>query len=368
MRAKIKKSFFNILVIILCTIIIIYLIINPDKCIKSALYGAKLFVYNVFPTMFPFVILCNIMMDYGGVYIYSKLFGKVLCKILRLPYNCSIVLIASALCGYPIGAKYSCDLYEKKYISFNDAKRLLNIATNCSPLFIVGTIGSSLLHSTYYGYLLLFSSYFSCFVMSLILKKDKSTSSNLTSQNYNTNINISTSIGQSLKNSVENAISSCTLVGGFIVLFSVVISAIKNTAFFYAVNNYGILSSILLGMIEMTNGCGLVASTSIDIPIKLMLFSFLTSFGGLSVLAQVLSFTYKHDFPPISYSISKFLQGIIASITILILYKVCEIKIYTSSNILSLPSFPPNTSIYLLIAVFIIPFILYKTVKFIISF
>lgn len=69
----------NIIITFLCSILIIYIIIAPRFCIEATLSGAKLFFYKVFPSLFPFLILTNIIINYGGVHVYSKIFGKILC-------------------------------------------------------------------------------------------------------------------------------------------------------------------------------------------------------------------------------------------------------------------------------------------------
>ena len=360
-----KNEITSIIVTILCSLIILSLIVNPSNCINNALNGAKLFVYKVFPTMFPFTILLNIIISYDGIYIYSKVFGRLLCKPLKLPSKCSIVLIISFLCGYPMGAQYCCELLEKKDIDFNTASRLINIATNCSPLFLVGTIGESMLGSSQYGYILLASSYISCLIMGLIIP-----SNNIIKETETIDKHIfkKQNIGKVLKNSVENSIASSFLVLGFITIFSVLLGLIKTTAIFSAINQNTIIGSLLLGSIEMTNGCNFVSISSLNIEIKLMLFSFFTSFGGLCVIAQTYAYTNKYNFSPYKYISRKIFQGIIASFITLILFIISNYGIFTiNQGTYSLFS-SSNTLILLLVLISIFPFILYKGIKFIQSF
>lgn len=320
-------------------------------------------MYKVFPTMFPFVVLTNIIVDYGGVYIYAKIFGGILCGIMRLPKNCSIVIIISALCGYPLGGKYCAELYEDKQIDFSTAERLLNIASNCSPLFIVGTIGSSMLNSPTYGYLLLASNYISCIIMSFLIQptKNQFTHKNIFPVNMK-KINL----GESIKKSVENSISSCSLVGGFIIMFSVILSRLDSAFFSHLIKQNKIIGSTIIGVIEMTNGCNIVHLSTIDILLKLMLFSFFTSFGGLCVMSQVYAFTYKYKFKMIPYLFRKAIQGLICAATTLILY-----TFYNHFAILTISSksyTPLNINFVFIIFLFICPFVIYKIIKLIESF
>lgn len=360
-----KNEITSIVITILCSFIIFSLIVNPSNCINNALNGAKLFAYKVFPTMFPFTILLNIIIAYDGIYIYSKVFGKLLCKPLRLPSKCSIVLIISFFCGYPMGSQYCCELLEKKDIDFNTASRLINIATNCSPLFLVGTIGESMLGSSEYGYMLLISSYAACFIMGLIIPYNNIIKETKTLKKH---IFKKQNVGKVLKNSVENSISSSLLVLGFVTIFSVLLGIIKNTAIFSAVNHSTVLGSLLLGSIEMTNGCNLVSISSLNIELKLMLFSFFTSFGGLCVIAQTYAYTNKYNFSLLRYIYRKMFQGIIASCITLILFRISNYGIFTINQGAYSPFTSSNTLILLLILISIFPFIIYKSIKFIESF
>ena len=106
-----KNTNKSLLLTIILSGLIIYIILNPKNSINFTIEGTKLFFYSVFPSLFPFLVIVNLIFTFGGVEIYSRLFGKLICKPLRLPSQCSIVLLASTFCGYPLGARYASQLY-----------------------------------------------------------------------------------------------------------------------------------------------------------------------------------------------------------------------------------------------------------------
>lgn len=349
-----KNDFINTAVTVLGSLFILLLIAYPDVCMKNAINGAALFFYKVFPTTFPFLVVVNIIIHYDGVFIYSKLLGRFLCKPMRLSNNCSIALIVSMLCGYPLGAKYSCDLYENSEVDYKTFLRLINIASNCSPLFIVGTIGASMLKSPICGYILLAASYISCFIMGLILpgnSADKPSEPKLKKTLKSQNL------GEVLKNSVEDAVESCILVFGFIVIYSVILGLIKNTTAFTVVNRNKFIGTLLLGMVEITNGCNTACTTDLDTVIKLALLSFFTSFSGLCVISQAFAYISKYSVPIFKYVYRKFLQGIISSVITVILFKLNTYSIYTISGQHAANNFSIIPVIFMLL---IVPFVLYK--------
>lgn len=346
----------NILITTICSIIVVFIILSPEICLKFSINGAKLFFYNVFPYVFPFMILSNLIIYYNGVEIYSKFLG-ILCKPQKLPKNTAIVLAISALCGYPLGAKYSCDLYEEGVIDFNTFERIINIASNAGPLFIVGAVGTSMLGNKYSGYILLASCYLSCILMGILLPYKASSTHVPTKKKSNTRKE--NNLGIFIKKSVENALQVSIQLMGFIVFFSVLIGILKNSFLFKNIQN-PMVKSIILGCIEMTNGCSIISTSETSFELKMILTSFLMCFGGFCVISQIYSFIGKYEISPTKFILRKLIQGVLGSFICFILINVFpkqEIK-YTFNFQLSKYNF---ILYYIsLIIIFIIPILLSK--------
>ena len=346
----------NLSMTIICSLIILQIILAPKICIYYTLSGAKLFFNAVFPSLFPFLVVINIIISYDGILIYSKLLGNIICKPLKLPKECSFALLVSVLCGYPLGARYACDLYDKKIIDSSTCERLLNIASNASPLFIIGSVGASMMSDAKIGYILLLSNILSCMFMGFVIPaknfpfKIKNTAVTFSKSEINNR-----NIGLILKSGIEDAIKNSLNIGGFIVIFSVITGIIKDNVIFHIVlNKFSLITNsagnfiegLSLGMIEMTNGCYLISSSNSNLYVKLPVLSFLIAFSGLSIISQVYSYTYKYAISMKKYIARKFIQGIISSILTIALYYIFlqttsiftfnTTGIYNSSNLYSL--------------------------------
>lgn len=313
---NIKK---NYVICFFISIVIVLFFVNLDVSISAALAGAKLWFKAMLPTLFPFLVICNLLISYDGITVYSKILGPLLCKPLGLSKSCSFPLAASFLCGYPLGAKYCTDIYELGYIDRKEYIRLLNVASNCGPLFIVGSVALAMLGNAKLGYILLIANYLSLIIIGFITKT-KASSSSLESKMPTIKIK---NFGVAFKEAIDNALTTTLTVGGFIILFSVVIAIIKNNAQISIVFNNieslinlpkDSLYALFLGSIEITNGCNILANSSLTLPFKLSIISFLCSFSGLSIIAQVTSFTSKHDVPTARYMLLKLVQGIVSFI------------------------------------------------------
>ncbi|WP_461204461.1 sporulation integral membrane protein YlbJ [Clostridium sp. DL1XJH146] len=327
-----NSNYNNFIITLMCSFLLISIISNPENSIKAAYDGTILFFQSVFVSLFPFMIIINIMISYGGVDIYSKLLGKIICTPLRLPTCSTIVIIISMLCGYPLGAKYAVNLYENKAIDYNTCERLVTIASNPSPLFVIGVLGVKLFQNKYIGYLLLFSCYMTSVIMSFIIPpKTKLNDPKLC---HYTEIK-SNNFGYVLKNSINGAISSSLNIGGFIIVFSVLISIIKNNTIidivlkyishFININSTSLKAYILIP-IELTNGCSIVNTMNILSNTKLCFISFILGFSTFSIIAQVFSFTGKLNYSFKKYILTKFIHGTICSLVTYIVMQIFNLK------------------------------------------
>ena len=332
---KIKGIIFSLFL----TLTVIYFIVNPKLSMEASLAGAKLFFYSVLPTMFPFMVICNMIINLDGIKLYSKILGPILCKPLGLSYPCSFALVASFLCGYPLGAKYSTDLYKKELIPHDEFVRLLNIASNIGPLFLLGAVGTSMLGNSTLGYLLLIPSYLSAIIMGIITKNKKREKKLSLSKEVITENKSTFNIGEVIKKSIEDASLNILVLCGYVIMFSVIISMLKTL--FISTGTLTNLSSMLnippdifnglfLGSIEVTNGCNIIASSNLSLFSKLLLLSFLSSFGGLSIIMQTSSFFYKENVSIIKYFLFKVLQGIIAFVLMFFVYMIFKNNIAVS--------------------------------------
>lgn len=357
----------NVFITIICSLIIVQIILAPKVCIDGAVTGALLFFYKVFPSLFSFLVVSNIILCYDGVYIYSKLLGNIICKPLRLPNSCSFVLIISVLCGYPLGAKYACDLYERNIIDLETCERLLNIASNSSPLFVLGSVGISMLNSSYIGYIMLLSNMLSCIAMGFLIPAKKICTKNVSIQNHTyANMNI----GNVLKNSVENSVKTCLSIGGFVTIFSVVNNIFKSNYMFNELISkvshiFGISSKIVeavtLGVIEMTNGCSLISASDAPLTWKIAIVSFIFTFSGLSIISQVYSFTYKFNISIKKYTIRKVFQGLVCSVISVLLYNLYSYRLY-EETFLSYYTNTGNLGVLFIftLVILILPWLLFK--------
>ncbi|MGL5416636.1 MAG: sporulation integral membrane protein YlbJ [Clostridium sp.] len=315
--------------------------------IKTSLDGIKQGFYlcfnSIVPSIFSFSVICNLLITFDGISIYSKILGPLICKPLRLTPNCSFILIASFLCGYPLGAKYATEAYANNSISKPEYSRILNLASNASPIFIIGVLGISILGNIKYGYILLLSSFFSILFLSFLIKPNITVHKTLVPKKKAT-----PKFGIAIQSAIENGIKTTLNVCGYVVLFSLVLSILKELSFisffFSSIETFlslpkNLLYGIFLGSIEMTNGCNLISNINLSIHLKLSIISFFICFGGVSIFFQVTSF-FKSEVSTLKYFTFKLIQGVISFIITFFLSNIFLSSIETSASNFSFTSSP----------------------------
>lgn len=134
-------------------------------------------------------------------------------------------------------------------------------------------------------------------------------------------------LGEILSKSISSAISNVVMIGGFVVLFSVIVSILNETQIFevLAVPFYPICNALNIdtnfipaffsGIVELTNGVKNVSLISTNyISTNIIICSFLLGLGGISILLQVLGIISKTDISIKPYILGKLLQGTFSAI------------------------------------------------------
>lgn len=330
----------NIFICIIISILIVLFTANIKLSINATIEGSRLWYKSILPTTFPFVVICNLLIYYDGINLYSKILGPLICTPLNLSKNCSFPIVASLLCGYPLGAKYCADLYTMNYLDKEEYARLLNIASNVGPIFLLGSVATTLLNNIYLGYILIASSYLSIIFIGIITKKKRiSYETNSLCLASKCNLNFGTAI----KISIENAINTTLSIGGFIIIFSLIVALVKNIPSIHLICSYierilhipiNTLYASFLGSIEITNGCNILSKLDLQLPIKISIISFLCSFSGLAIIAQVSSLVSSTNIKYSRYISLKFIQGVFSFIITFILMKLLPSTAYSSSIML----------------------------------
>lgn len=310
----------------------ICLILFSNNNLIAAQNGLVLWATSVVPTLFPFFVATELLCQTNFTYIMGKLLNKFMKPIFNVPGEASVAILLGTISGYPVGAKVVCNLKKQKIISKIEAERLIAFTNNSGPLFILGTVGIALFKNKHIGFILLISHILASLTVGYCFRfwKKNKLEVNFRETKFNsklTPLKIS-DIGETLGSSIGKAVSSILSIGGFVVLFSVILSILENSGILNIITSIftqigiveNISTSIITGFIELTNGVNLSAMLYQNLPLlSILITSFLLGFGGISVLLQVYSIICKENISIKPYLYGKLLQGIFASVFTFIL-------------------------------------------------
>lgn len=269
-----------------------FLVLFSSDNLLAAKNGMYLWATSVVPSLLPFFIATEILSYTNIVSILGRFLNKFMRPIFNVPGEGSFALIMGIISGYPVGAKIVSNFKAQGICTDVECERLLAFTNNSGPLFIIGTVGVSLFSSSNIGLKLFLAHLLSCLLVGFLFrwwKTSKRTSSISTVSTSNTVNYLSfNNLGLVLSKSIQSAIQSVIIIGGFVVLFSVIISMLNSSNIlslfcnllepFLKLLNIPIVYSqgIITGIIEVTNGVKLVAISTNSVSI--IIASFLLGF------------------------------------------------------------------------------------------
>lgn len=268
------------------------------------LESSNIWLYNLVPSMLPFYVISDLLINYGLIDILAFLFKKIINKLFNVSENSSFVIFFSMFTGFPSSAKYLKNLLDLNYISLEDANKIIRFTHFSNPLFIINVIGNTIIGNKKIGFLILLSHYLSNFIIGFLYRKEQ-TQKITTKRVKNTK-----SFGSILTTSFINSFDSLLIVLGSLITFKILTSII----FHYFGFNF-IISSLL----EITQGLFALKNLTLNIELKALIAVAMISFGGFCIHTQVYSILSETKISYKNYFFSRILHVIIAT-TILTLF------------------------------------------------
>lgn len=325
---KLKRNFIPLIFIGFTFCLLLFSKSNLPA-IKS---GLSLWANSVVPSLFPFFVATELLMHTRIVYQLGNLLNKYMKPLFNIRGEGAFAFIMGIISGYPVGAKIAANFRKNGVLSKEECERLLSFTNNSGPLFIIGTVGILMFRNTTIGIMLFITHLLASISVGIIFRfwkaKNSSTFDIKNSNTYDTNSKKVTfsNLGEVLAESITSSISTIFLIGGFVVIFSSVISILKASGalnilsslfspLFSMLNiDTSFIAPLFSGFLEITNGINTISSIACKkLSINIIFTAFLLGFGGISVLLQVLSITSKTDLSIKPYLYGKLLHGILAA-------------------------------------------------------
>ena len=286
--------------------LLFFLLLHPDEGLLGARDGLTLWLNVMLPTLLPFLIFTGILLKSGNLTKLLNPFSLLWKKCFGLSPAGAYVLILGFLCGYPMGAKIAHDFYINDQISKKEGEYLLSFSCNASPAFVVSYLTGSILQNRIHPMqivLILLTADLFCmlFFRFLIYHGNTLTPAKVKSIKKETYQQDST--GVILDVSIMDGFETITRLGGYILLFSLILASISFYWPFHAQS-----CMLFTAPLELTTGLKQIAGAPLPWKSRYLASMLLTSFGGFCVMAQTKS-VLENSLSLIPYAISKCLNA-----------------------------------------------------------
>ncbi|MDR7072131.1 sporulation integral membrane protein YlbJ [Fictibacillus barbaricus] len=335
-----NKAFFKSVVLAASAIIVaLSIIIYPKDTYLASVNGLKMWWDVVFPSLMPFFILSEVLMGFGVVHLIGVMFEPLMRPLFRVPGSGGFVWAMGISSGFPAGAKLTARLWHQKQITTLEAERLVSF-TNCSnPLFMFSAVAVGFFHNAALGIVLAVSHYAGNIFVGLIMrfhgwKKDSAYSKdtsrgggmkNALTQMHNARLSDNRPIGQLLGDAVQQSTKTLLMIGGFIILFSVLsrmmdllhvtemLSKLISPVFLLFSFSETLSLPLMKGIFEITLGSSLTSVAQSSVLQQAAITSFILAFSGLSVQAQVASILAETDIKFRPFFIARIMHGFLSA-------------------------------------------------------
>ncbi|NDI36746.1 sporulation integral membrane protein YlbJ [Chengkuizengella sediminis] len=343
---------------------ILLIIVYPTISFNAAIRGITIWWDVLFPALFPFLVVSEILLGIGIVHFFGTLLDPIMRPLFRVPGIGGFVMTMGFASGYPVGARLTSKLWEQKLINQVEGERLVAFTSTSDPIFLIGAVSVGFFHDVNLALILAISHYGAGIIVGLLMRfHGKNTTNTIfqikTEQRgfilfrafqsmHKARLEDGRTLGIIISEAVEASIKLIFVIGGLVVFFSVILEILTKINFldlFYFIFQYFLpllglpieLSQVIInGTFEVTLGAKSAGEANTSLIAKTAAAAFVVSWSGLSVHAQIASILHFTNLRYTPFFIARLLHGLIAAGLVYLIWD--PIQSYQSSFSFILPA------------------------------
>ena len=142
MRLKTKKGvkLGEVGMIFMSALSLVLILKFPEVSIEYINRGLKLCVSTVIPSLFPFMVVSELIVAGGFAESVGAFFKKPARLLFGISGEGASAFLLGTLCGFPIGTRVAISLYERGRISREELSRLVCFSNNPSSAFVISAV------------------------------------------------------------------------------------------------------------------------------------------------------------------------------------------------------------------------------------
>lgn len=304
MRSHISSTLFGIFT----SFAFVLFLIRSDIAIDYMKRGLKLCAGTVIPSLFPFMIISELLVSCGLGARLGKLISKPTRWILGVSEGSACAFILGAICGFPIGAKAICSMLDSGEIDESEATRAMTFCNNPGAAFVISTVGTSLFGSKTLGIALYVCVLLSAITVGIVgrflLKNKTPITPYIRSVAF-----VSPSPSMAFVRAIQSSALSTLHVCAYVTFFSAFVGCVGAVLSKFEISSCFLAS--LFGFFEISSGVS--ALSKLPPTVAAVLCAAVLAWSGLSVHFQIMTVCAGRNIPFRSYFLAKGAQAILSA-------------------------------------------------------
>lgn len=328
--------------------IVALIVTYPGETFEASLLGLTVWWDYVFPALLPFLILSEILLGFGAIHAFGTLMEPAMRLWFRLPGAGGWALALSFAAGFPGGAKAAADLRRQGLVTRAEGERLLMVSHLASPVFLAVVVAAGFAGKPELGLPLLIVHLVSALACGFIVGRlpypgrsarpaAEARQPSLWKRTAHAMLEArrrdGRPFGRLLGDAAANAFQTLLVIGGLMIVFSVMLRLLGVAALSLAPDllqladpaPFGLPAELARGTIaalfEVHLGAyALVANGGVPQAWAAALVSAAVAWGGLSIHAQAAGFTGGTDLRYAPFLLGRILHALLAAAAALMLW------------------------------------------------
>lgn len=352
LKLSFNDRLFTFLIGIAAIFTVVSVLIYPSQALHASTQGLRIWWNIVFPALLPFFILCDIVIAYGIAHALGVLLDPLLRRLFRLPGIAGWSLISGALAGSPAGVEAVVKLRQAGRIDQLAGERITMLSHFANPIFMITIVAVAFLQRPELALFICMVHYMSalgCAIMfrNYLLPKNfiVDESMKAPAQTIWTKVIVAIhearqqdqrSFGQLLGDAVSSSLQKLMMIGGTIMMFSVLLELVSVTGIsglfvtiiqsFAQPHSHSMLvngvNSFISGITEVHIGINSVTQLEhVSIVWKTAALCGMIGWGGLSVHMQVRALLHTTDIRYTPFLRARLVQSILSMLLVFLLWQ-----------------------------------------------
>ncbi|AJY77455.1 sporulation integral membrane protein YlbJ [Paenibacillus beijingensis] len=353
---------------------VLLMAVYPGSALSSSVRGLAIWWEVLFPSLFPFFVISELMLGFGVVHFMGKLLDPLMRPLFRLPGIGGFVVAMGYVSGYPVGARLTAQLWEQRLINRSEGERLVAFTTSSDPIFLIGAVSVGFFQNAAVAPVLAAAHYGGALLIGFLMRfhdagqmSDESASAsgrlpasagNRTAQRrasprpfrevparrrsrireaframHEARLLDGRNMGELLRDAVQSGLRLMIVVGGLVVFFSVIMEVLRQTGFVGAIAGavryllklislpQALTDPIVNGLFEVTLGSKSAGEADTGLMHRTAAAAWVLSWAGLSVHAQIASLLSRTDLRYKPFLTARLIHGLIASALVYLLWR-----------------------------------------------